>query len=331
MHRLPSPASGRGAAVHSPRGACCAASRCAQVAAIRCPSTSTFPLAIAPRRRIVRTDAVRRDGASRLWLTLLGLLFIPALAGATTWPERVSQGALVIVHLTPGSELRVNDKPVRVGADGVAVFGVGRDANAPLQLQSSAPDGTRDTRSIAVVPRDWPIERVSGVPPQTVNPPPAVAARIAREQAQVATARQRDDDREDFLGPFIWPVHGRVSGRFGNQRIYNGEPRAPHSGMDIAVPTGTPVVAPAAGIVTFAQPDLYLTGGTVLIDHGFGLSSNFLHLSKLAVRVGQRVQQGQVIGRSGMSGRASGPHLHWGFNWFGVRLDPLLLPGIRAP
>lgn len=264
-------------------------------------------------------------------LALLSLMLLPDLADATGWPEHVSQGALVIVQLPPGNTLRVDDKSVRVGADGVAVFGVGRNAVDPLQLQSIAPDGTGETWSIAITPRDWPIERVSGVPPQTVNPPPAVAARIAREQALVAVARQRDDDREDFLGRFIWPVHGRISGRFGNQRIYNGEPRAPHSGMDLAVPIGTPVLAPAAGIVTLAQSDLYLTGGTVLIDHGFGLSSNFLHLSTLAVHVGQRVRQGDVIGRSGMSGRASGPHLHWGFNWFGVRLDPLLLPGIHAP
>ncbi|HEX5305136.1 MAG TPA: M23 family metallopeptidase, partial [Dyella sp.] len=149
-------------------------------------------------------------------------------------------------------------------------------------------------------------------------------------QAQVTAARGRDDSREDFLHGFVWPVHGRISGRFGNQRIYNGDPRAPHSGMDIAVPVGTPVRAPAAGVVTFAAPSLYLTGGTVLIDHGFGLSSNFLHLSALKVRVGERVQQGQIIALSGMTGRATGPHLHWGFNWFGTRLDPLLLPDLHG-
>jgi murein DD-endopeptidase MepM/ murein hydrolase activator NlpD len=162
-----------------------------------------------------------------------------------------------------------------------------------------------------------------------VNPPPDIAARIQREQAEVAAARDRDDAREDFAHGFIWPVTGRISGRFGNQRIYNGDPKAPHSGMDIAVPQGTPVKAPADGIITFAKPDLYLTGGTVLLDHGFGLSSNFLHLSEIDVKVGQHVHQGEVIGLAGMTGRATGPHVHWGFNWFGVRLDPLLLPGIQ--
>lgn len=260
------------------------------------------------------------------------ICFTPAVAaGKAPWPASVTQGELVIVRLPVGTTLRVDGTAVRVGADGVAVFGTGRDAVGPLQLEVTASDGAHESASIAVTPRDWPIERVDGVPPKTVNPPPALAARIQHEQAEVTTARLRNDAREDFLQPFIWPARGRISGRFGNQRIYNGEPRTPHSGMDIAVPVGTPVAAPAAGIITFAQPALYLTGGTVLIDHGFGLSSNFLHLSKLDVKVGERVQQGQIIGRSGMTGRASGPHLHWGFNWLGVRLDPLLLPGISTP
>ena len=179
--------------------------------------------------------------------------------------------------------------------------------------------------SIAITPRDWPVERVNGVPPATVNPPPAIAERIRREQAQVTEARVRDDDRVDFGNGFIRPVEGRISGRFGRARAYNGQPGAPHSGMDIAAPTGTPVKAPAAGIVTFAGPDLYLTGGTLLLDHGYGISSNFLHLSRIDAKVGDRVEQGQVIGAVGATGRATGPHLHWGMNWFDVRIDPQLV------
>ncbi|GAB3385556.1 hypothetical protein GCM10027432_18440 [Lysobacter fragariae] len=120
-------------------------------------------------------------------------------------------------------------------------------------------------------------------------------------------------------------MQGRISGRFGNQRVYNGTPKSPHSGMDIAAAAGTPVKAPAAGVVTFANIDLYLTGGTVLLDHGHGVSSNFLHLSRIDVKVGDRILQGQVIGAVGSTGRATGPHLHWGMNWFDVRIDPLLL------
>jgi hypothetical protein len=252
------------------------------------------------------------------------LLSTVASAAITDLPASVSQGGLVIGHAAPGSRVTVAGKPVHVGADGIFVFGAGRDEQGPIDVVVGSVK-----HSLSVTPRDWPIERVEGVPPKTVNPPPEIAARIQREQAEVVAARDRDDAREDFAHGFIWPVTGRISGRFGNQRIYNGDPKAPHSGMDIAVPQGTPVKAPADGIITFAKPDLYLTGGTVLLDHGFGLSSNFLHLSRIDVKVGEHVRQGEVIGLAGMTGRAAGPHVHWGFNWFGVRLDPLLLPGIQ--
>ena len=165
------------------------------------------------------------------------------------------------------------------------------------------------------------------MPPKTVTPDPETAKRIEAEQARVAEARKRDDDREDFLHGFALPVQGaRISGVYGSQRIDNGVPKAPHMGLDMAVPEGTPIHAPAAGIVTFAEPDLVLTGGTVLIDHGFGLSSSFLHMSRLDVKAGERIKAGQVIGAAGKTGRATGPHVHWGFNWFDVRLDPALLP-----
>ncbi|TCV97155.1 peptidase M23-like protein [Luteibacter rhizovicinus] len=260
-------------------------------------------------------------------IALLALAFSATVVAADL-PSSVSQGGLVMGHAAPGSRVSVAGKAVRVGEDGTFVFGAGRDEGGPIDVAITAPGGSTQRQRLTVTPRDWPIERVEGVPPKTVNPPPEIAARIQREQALVTAARNRDDDREDFAKGFVWPVQGRISGRFGNQRIYNGDPKAPHSGMDIAVPQGTPVKAPAPGIVTFAAPDLYLTGGTILLDHGFGLTSNFLHLSRLDVKVGQRVTQGQIIGAAGMTGRATGPHVHWGFNWFGTRLDPLLLPGI---
>jgi biotin carboxyl carrier protein len=247
-------------------------------------------------------------------------------ARQATFPTSVSQGALVLGKVAPGSQVRYAGKSLRVSSYGTVVFGVGRNEAGPLQVQVTMPGAAPQIVSIAVTARDWPTERVNGVPPKSVNPPPEIAARIQREQAQVTAARDRDDDRTDFVAPFIWPVQGRISGRFGNARIYNGQPSpAGHSGMDIAVPTGTPVKAPAAGIVTFAAPDLYLTGGTVLLDHGYGVSSNFLHLSRIDVKVGDRIAQGQVIGAVGATGRATGPHLHWGMSWFDTRIDPLLV------
>ncbi|MDR1424526.1 MAG: M23 family metallopeptidase [Azoarcus sp.] len=262
-----------------------------------------------------------------LWGAALALPLPAAAQEAvhSTFPVSVQQGSLVIGQVPPGSTVVYAARALLVSSDGTVAFGVGRDAAGTLELAVTRPDGGGENIRIAVTPRDWPIEHIRGVPPQTVNPPPALAQRIEREQAQVVAARQRNDERTDFAQHFVWPVKGRISGRFGNQRIYNDTPKSPHSGMDIAAPNGTPVKAPAAGLVTFAAPDLYLTGGTLLLDHGFGISSNFLHLSRIDVKVGERVEQGQLIGAVGATGRATGPHLHWGMNWYDVRIDPLLV------
>lgn len=241
------------------------------------------------------------------------------------FPSSVQQGAMVIGKVPTGSLIRYRGRTLRATPYGSVVFGVGRDEAGPVNVEVTSAEGRLQTFQVAVTPRDWPIEKIDGVPPATVEPPPAIAARIEREQAMVTAARERDDDRADFARPFVWPVQGRISGRFGNQRVYNGTPKSPHSGMDVAAANGTPVLAPAGGIVTFAAPDLYLTGGTVLLDHGHGVSSNFLHLSRIDVKVGDRVTQGQRIGAVGATGRATGPHLHWGMNWFDTRIDPLLV------
>ncbi|WP_211343381.1 M23 family metallopeptidase [Lampropedia puyangensis] len=242
------------------------------------------------------------------------------------FPASVQQGSMVIGRVPPGSQVHYSNRTLRTTTYGTVVFGVGRNEVGPAVVAVRTPDGASYTAQVQVTPRDWPTERVNGVPPQTANPKGDIAARIQREQAQVTAARNRDDDRTDFAQKFIWPVQGRISGRFGNARVYNGQPSpAGHSGMDIAAPNGTPVKAPAAGVVTFADANMYLTGGTVLLDHGFGISSNFLHLSRIDVKVGDRVEQGQVIAAVGATGRATGPHLHWGMNWFDVRIDPLLV------
>ena len=270
---------------------------------------------------------LRRSQLALALIVLSLLLAAPLVAQDTSdvrFPAQVQQGSLVVGKVPAGSRVRFRDRDLRVSGYGTVVLGIGRDETGPVQLDVTRPDGSSQSTAIAITPRDWPVERVNGVPPATVNPPPAIAERIRREQAQVTEARQRDDDRVDFGNGFIRPVEGRISGRFGRARSYNGQPGSPHSGMDIAAPTGTPVKAPAAGIVTFAAPDLYLTGGTLLLDHGHGVSSNFLHLSRIDAKVGDRIEQGQVIGAVGATGRATGPHLHWGMNWLDVRVDPQL-------
>ena len=268
--------------------------------------------AVAPAQQRAETapPTTLRDRAD-----VLGIVF----------PGSVSQGAMVIGKVPAGSTVQYGDRTLRVTPYGSVVFGVGRDEAGPLQVEVQAPNAPTQTLAIAVTPRDWPIERINGVPPSTVNPPKAIAERIQREQARVVAVRSRDDERTGFAQAFIWPVQGRISGRFGNQRVYNGTPKSAHSGMDIAAANGTPVKAPADGVITFVAPDLYLTGGTVLLDHGHGISSNFLHLSRIDTNVGDVVKQGEVIGAVGATGRATGPHLHWGMNWFDVRIDPLLV------
>ncbi len=260
---------------------------------------------------------------------MLSLAMLPFAAGTNQveLPDHLQQGQLVIGHAPAGAQIEFYSRKLRIDKDGIFVFGLERDAPAQAALNVHYANG--ETRSVTfdVAKREYHIERVEGLPQQTVTPNPEIAARIEREQARVAQARTRDDAREDFLHGFALPVQGaRISGVYGSQRIDNGVAKAPHMGLDMAVPTGTPVHAPAAGLVTFADPDLFLTGGTVLIDHGFGLTSSFLHMSHVNVKVGEQVAAGQVIGAAGMTGRATGPHVHWGFNWFDVRLDPALLP-----
>lgn len=241
------------------------------------------------------------------------------------FPDEVEQGSLVIATLPAGAQARFDGHDLRPTPRGLVVIGIGRDAPSPQTVELRFPDGRVQKVDIVIRKRDWPIQRVNGVPDDTVNPPPAIATRIARENAEIVAARRNDSDGTGFAQSFIWPVQGRISGRFGNQRIFNGTPKAPHSGMDIAARQGTPIHAPADGVVTLAQSGFFLTGGTVMIDHGHGVGSNFLHMSRIDVKPGDTVHQGDVIGAVGMTGRATGPHLHWGMTWFETKIDPLLV------
>lgn len=174
--------------------------------------------------------------------------------------------------------------------------------------------------------RRYRIQRVDGLPPKTVTPSAKYLERIRLEAKKIRLARQRNDMRTDFLSGFVWPVIGPISGVYGSQRILNGQPRQPHFGVDIAMPVGTPVVSPAPGVVSFVH-NMYFSGKTLVVDHGHGLSSSFLHLKRILVKVGQHVVKGQRIAEVGASGRATGAHLDWRMNWFQHRIDPQLLAG----
>jgi len=235
------------------------------------------------------------------------------------------QGGLIIGRAPAGSEVELDGEALQHAADGYFLIGFGRDETAPRRLVVRGPDGSTEVRELKPEPRQFDIQRIDGLPPSKVTPDPESLERIRSEAGQVRTARERLDTRIDFAEGFVWPVHGPVTGVYGSQRILNGEPRSPHWGVDLAAPTGTPVVAPAAGVVTLAHPDMYFSGGTLMLDHGLGLSSAFLHLDEILVEPGQRVEQGDLIARVGATGRVTGAHLDWRMNLGEIRVDPQLL------
>jgi hypothetical protein len=237
------------------------------------------------------------------------------------------QGGFIWGRVDPGSTVSLDGQELDVLPDGTTFAGFGRNAPATAELVVS---GSRPcSETLQVASREYNIQRVEGVPQETVTPPPERLARIRREATLVANARapslQRPDLLEGVLAGFVWPAQGPISGVYGSQRFYNGEPRNPHYGVDVAAPKGTPVYAPAAGVVTLAEPDLYFSGGTVILDHGYQLSSTFLHMSEVSVAVGAELQTGDLIGAIGATGRATGPHLDWRMNWRKERIDPQLL------
>ena len=251
----------------------------------------------------------------------------PASGGALSLEGPLVQGGLVIGHTEPGAQVTVDGRPVRVSAGGAFLMGFGRDAKAKVALRIIHADGTRTEKALKVATRDYPVQRIDGLPSRQVTPLPEDLERIREDNAKIAGVRAHDTDRPYFLSGFTWPARGPVSGPFGSQRILNGKPRRPHNGVDVAAPRGTSVVAGANGVVVLVHPDMFFTGKTVMIDHGHGLSSVYVHMDDIRVTQGQRVTKGTRIGTVGMTGRVTGPHLHWGVSLFGIHLDPAFLAG----
>jgi len=264
---------------------------------------------------------------------LLGLAFGLACLAAVGQVDALTlkgprmQGGLVRGHTHPDAEVELNGRQVRVSPDGVFLIGFGRDADPRARLTVTLPDGSRRERVLEIAARDYDVQRIDGLPPEQVTPDQAVLDRIRREAAMVAEARRRDDPRTGFTEGFQWPLIGTITGVYGSQRILNGEPRRPHYGVDIAAKAGSLVRAPADGLVTLVHPSMYFSGGTLMLDHGHGLSSAFLHLASIRVSEGEAVEQGEPIARVGATGRATGAHLDWRINLFDQRLDPQLLVG----
>lgn len=264
------------------------------------------------------------------------LLAAPAPTNSAEFAENTSpvrlrgewcQGHLLRGQAEPGSRAWLNDRALEITPDGRFVFGFGRDEAARQTLKVQRPNGETWRHADTPCAREYRIQRIDGLPPSKVTPDESVLARIREEGAQAAAARKYIIADEAVFADFIWPSRGPISGVYGSQRILNGQPRRPHFGVDVAAPTGTTVVAPAAGIVRLAHPDMYFSGGTLIIDHGYGVTSSFLHLSRIDVEVGQQVEQGDKIAEIGATGRVTGPHLDWRMNWRDVRVDPQPLVG----
>jgi murein DD-endopeptidase MepM/ murein hydrolase activator NlpD len=260
----------------------------------------------------------------------LALLVSAPRAHALELHGKPTQGGLLKGKVEVGSKVFLDERPVNVTSDGYFLLGFGRDAPLKATLLIERSDGKREIHPIKLEKRVYQEQRIDGLPDKQVSPGPKELKRIQAEQVLLNAARAREDELQYFLGEFIWPVKGRVSGVYGSRRILNGEPKRPHMGFDIAAPEGTPVIAPVDGVVSLVHPDMFYTGGTVMLHHGYGLSTMYIHLSEIFVEEGQHIKQGEKIAAVGMSGRATGPHLHWGMTLHKTFLDPaLLLPEIE--
>ncbi len=235
------------------------------------------------------------------------------------------QGGLLQGSAAVGSKVKVDGRSVKLSPEGLFLVGFGRDYGLESRVVVTSPDGVRESVVLQVERRDYDIQHIDGLPKRKVAPNADDMKRIRKEGSLVAQGRRRNDSRTDFLSGWIWPATGVISGVYGSQRVLNGKPRRPHFGVDIAAPTGTPVVAPADGVVTMVHHDMFFSGGTLIVDHGHRLTSSFLHLSKILVVEGAQVKRGDVIAEIGATGRVTGAHLDWRMNWGKERIDPQLL------
>ena len=259
----------------------------------------------------------------RIIISLIFLL-IATSSFALTFDGKFIQGSFILGKTEPGSEVFVDKKKVKVTLDGFFVFGLGRDRKYDVVI-TLIKNGNKRKIVKKVQKRKYNIQRVDGLEEKKVTPPEEVYERIKRENKWIGTARSIDSDLTFFKEKFKIPIKNVIiTGVYGSQRILNGKPKWPHYGLDFAADEGTEIKAMLDGTVTLAEPDLFYTGGTLIFDHGHGISTLYMHMDKVLVRKGQKVKQGEIIGTVGSTGRATGAHLDVRLNWFDVRLDPQL-------
>jgi murein DD-endopeptidase MepM/ murein hydrolase activator NlpD len=267
------------------------------------------------------------------------MLLMPLLAGLATARRAAAvdidghftQGGLAFGRTDAGSKVALDKEPIRVARDGRFLLGFSRDHAAQATLTITHASRSPESQRLAISQRTYDIQRIDGLPQEQVEPSAEDLKRIKAEQQRINAARARFTDLPHAFEPFDWPAVGPISGVYGSQRILNGQPRRPHFGVDVAAPLGTPLKTPAGGTISLAAADLFFTGGTVMIDHGCGLTSIFAHMQSVTTKEGDRVAKGAVVGMLGATGRVTGPHLHWGLYLGNTPLDAqLLVPPMPA-
>ncbi|MBO7922408.1 M23 family metallopeptidase [Alteromonas sp. K632G] len=265
--------------------------------------------------------AARSAGFSALLLISGSLTAVHAQQDGITLNGTLTQGSLIRGQVAPDAIVTLDGETLALNSEGKFVFGFPRDASLSHTLNVELPDGTTLVRDITLTKREYNIQRIDGLDSKMVTPPKAVLERIRQDNVNVSIARSKVTDADALFTRFEWPAKGPITGVYGSQRVLNGVPKWPHFGVDVGGPTGAPVTAPVEGTVTLAE-DLYYSGNTLILDHGMGVFSTFLHLDSITVKVGDTVAQGEQIGTIGATGRATGPHLDWRINLGKMRLDP---------
>ena len=252
------------------------------------------------------------------------IFFLTTHLNAVEFKGKFLQGHYIIGITDPKAKIFIDKKQVKVSKDGYFVFGIDRDRKYDLSITKII--GEKKEKIIKkILKRKYNIQRIDGLEESKVTPPESVYKRIKNENDKIGEARSINSDLPFFKNKFIMPVKGIISGVYGSQRILNGKPKWPHYGIDIAAKKGTKIKSSGTGIITMAETDLYYTGGTIIIDHGHGISTIYSHLETLDVKVGQEILQGDIIGTVGSTGRSTGPHLDFRVNWFQTRLDPMTI------
>ena len=257
---------------------------------------------------------------SRIFFVII--FFTTTQINAIEFKGKFLQGHYIIGITDPSAKIIIDKKNVKVSSDGYFVFGIDRDRKFDLVI-TKITNGKKEKIVKKILKRKYNIQRIDGLEESKVTPPESVYKRIREENNKIGEARAINSDLSFFKNQFIMPVEGIISGVYGSQRILNGKPRWPHYGIDIAAKKGTLIKSSGSGVITMAEDDLYYTGGTIIMDHGHGISTIYSHLETVIVSIGDKINKGDIIGTVGSTGRSTGPHLDFRLNWFQTRLDPM--------